>query len=240
MKNKKTLYDYFKEIKDYRRPQGRMHELPIILTIVLMAIMSWFIWERAMWDFVKKNATELKKYLKPKKWYLPSYQTIDAVLTKIGYEEVMEKFMEWAWEDAVKEMEQIAIDGKSIWWTVKNSQNKHQEYINVVSAFMVWKKKVLWGKVINTKKDNEIPAVKDLIEMLWLKWVIFTMDALHCQKKTTKAIVESWNHYVIWVKNNQKRLMKKIKSKTKNKSIDKSKTREKKQMKNRNKICENI
>ena len=209
MKNKKTLYDYFGEIKDYRRSQGRMHELPIILIIVLMAIMSWFTGERAMWDFVKKNKKELRRVLKPKKWHLPSYQTIDAVLTKLWYKQMIEKFIEWSWQAEIKELEHVAIDWKAIWWTVKNANNKRQEYINIVSAFMTKDKKVIWLKAINTKKENEIPAVKELIEMLWLKWVVFTIDALHCQKTTTEKIVKSWNHYIIWVKWNQKKLQKK-------------------------------
>ncbi len=228
MKNKKTLYDYFGEIKDYRRSQGRMHELPIILIIVLMAIMSWFTWERAMWDFVKKNKKALRKVIKPKKWYLPSYQTIDAVLTKIWYEQMIEKFAKWTKQEKIWEMEHIAIDWKAIWWTVKNANNKRQEYINIVSAFMTKNKKVIWLKAINTKKENEIPAVKELIEMLWLKWVVFTIDALHCQKNTTEKIVNSWNHYIIWVKWNQKKLQKKIKNQTKKKSYDKVRIKEKK------------
>ena len=64
---KRNIYELFGEIKDYRRSQGRMHELPIMLTIVLMAIMSGFVGERAMGDFVEKNKKELRKYLKPKK-----------------------------------------------------------------------------------------------------------------------------------------------------------------------------
>ncbi len=228
MKNKKTLYEYFGEITDYRRSQGRMHELPIILIIVLMAIMSWFTGERAMWDFVKKNKKELRRVLKPKKGHLPSYQTIDAVLTKLGYKQMIEKFIEWAWQEELEEMEHIAIDWKAIWWTVKNANNNRQEYINIVSAFMTKKKKVIWLKAINTKKENEIPAVKELIEMLWLKWVVFTIDALHCQKGTTEKIVKSWNHYIIWVKWNQKNLKKKIKNQTKKKSYDKVRIKEKK------------
>ena len=205
-----------------------MHELPTILVIVLMAIMSWFVGERAMWDFVKKNKKELKQYLKPKKWYLPSYQTIDAVLTRIGYEKILEKFCAWAWGDVPEELLQIAIDWKAIGWTVKNAHNKRQEYINIVSAFMTKNKRVLWAKPINTKKENEIPAVKDLIEILWLKWVVFTLDAVHCQKDTVKKVVKSWNHYIVWVKWNQKTLKNKIKNQTKKKSHDKVKTEEKK------------
>jgi len=35
-------------------------------------------------------------------------------------------------------------------------------------------------------KSSEIPAVQKMIEVFDLKDVIFTMDALHCQKKRLK------------------------------------------------------
>jgi predicted transposase YbfD/YdcC len=37
-----------------------------------------------------------------------------------------------------------------------------------------------------------------------LKDMIITLDALHCQTKTLKAIKDSGNEYVIQVKENQK------------------------------------
>ena len=36
---------------------------------------------------------------------------------------------------------------------------------------------------MENKKQSEIVAVQDLLELLNLKGVVFTMDALHCQKK---------------------------------------------------------
>ena len=66
------------------------------------------------------------------------------------------------------------------------------------------------GKVELGKK-SEIATVKQLIEMLDLKGVIFSLDALHCQKDTVKTIAKSKNHYVVGVKGNQKNLHKQIK-----------------------------
>ena len=36
---------------------------------------------------------------------------------------------------------------------------------------------------MENKKQSEIVAVQDLLELLDVKRVVFTMDALHCQKK---------------------------------------------------------
>jgi len=209
---KKTLFDYFSEIKDYRRAQWRMHEIPVVLVIVLMAVMSWFTWERAMGDFVKKNTKDLKKYLKPKKNYLPSYQTIDLVLSTIGFEAIIKKLIERMKQEwiEIKEWDQIALDGKWMWWTTKDAHWSRQRFVSLVSAFAVKKWQTVWAIKINNGKESEIPAVEKLVEALWLTWVIYTADALHCQKKTVRKIKETWNHYVIWVKWNQKNLRNEI------------------------------
>ena len=103
------------------------------------------------------------------------------------------------------------IDGKVICWTVENPNNEYQKYTSLVSAFSAKKKQVLWVWLVWTDKKSEIPVVKNLIKDLWLEWVVFTMDALHCQKDTTKVIIESKNDYVLWVKWNQKNLYKALK-----------------------------
>jgi len=43
-----------------------------------------------------------------------------------------------------------------------------------------------------------------MMEEFPLKDMIITLDALHCQTKTLKAIKDSGNDYVIQVKENQK------------------------------------
>jgi predicted transposase YbfD/YdcC len=62
---------------------------------------------------------------------------------------------------------------------------------------------------LENKKGNEGEGVEDLLEMLDLKDVNFTMDALHC-KKTLQKIVEHGNHYLVKVKGNQPKLLQAI------------------------------
>jgi len=57
-------------------------------------------------------------------------------------------------------------------------------------------------------KSNEIPAVKELLDLLDIKEEIITMDAMHCQKETVQKIVDKKGHYVIQLKSNQKLLYK--------------------------------
>lgn len=42
---------------------------------------------------------------------------------------------------------------------------------------------IILGHLEVNEKSNEIPAVQTLIESLGLSGRVFTLDALHCQKK---------------------------------------------------------
>jgi hypothetical protein len=151
-----------------------------------------------------------------KKERVPSHHTIARALENIDFDQFIKIFYEWAktYVD-IEEKEWISIDGKAIAGTVRNPHNKLQEYINLVSVFASKRRQVLSaGKVEN--KSNEIPLVQQLMKELDLEGVIFTLDALHCQRKTTKAVVESKNDYVIGVKGNQKKLLKTIKKTARN------------------------
>lgn len=65
-------------------------------------------------------------------------------------------------------------------------------------------------KVMNNKETSEIQYLEDLLDILDSKGVTFSLDALHCQKKTLDKIVEKGNNYLVKVKNHQKKLFKAI------------------------------
>ena len=58
-----------------------------------------------------------------------------------------------------------------------------QNYKSMVSMFCSEKGIVISARSIENKKSHEGEAVRMLIEQLELKGMVFTMDALHCQKK---------------------------------------------------------
>ena len=78
------------------------------------------------------------------------------------------------------------MDGKSLKNTVSDYKNAQQNLINCVSAFSHQRGLVLGVQVMENKKESEINVVQDLIKLLDLKGIIFTFDALHCQKKLWK------------------------------------------------------
>ena len=200
------------DLEDFRRGQGKMHALPTVLMILIMAAMSGFNGFRPAGDFIKKHKQELIKLFKPKNDRLPSFQTIARILENIDFDKLTDIFYRWASSRVViKKSEWCSIDGKAIGGTVKNPHNRHQRFTSLVSVFASKQKQVLAAGKVELGKKSEIETVKQLIEMLDLKGVIFSLDALHCQKDTVKTIVKSKNHYVIGVKGNQKNLHNKVK-----------------------------
>lgn len=208
----KNLYDMLLELDDQRRAQGRRHELRLVIILVIMATMSGFHGLRAIGDFIKKNKKELIKTFKPKKDRLPSYLTAGRALQQIDFDELTKIFHKWTIGYVkIDNGEWISIDGKAIGGTVSGLRDKRQSFINLVSVFAGQRKQILQTGKIGNSKESEIPKVRELIKMLDLKGIIYTLDALHCQKETVKTIVESKNNYCIGVKGNQKKLYKQLK-----------------------------
>lgn len=206
-----TLPDYLSQVPDFRRGQGRMHDLTVILILALMATLSGYYGQRATGDFVKKHYEELVEALQPKNSKLPSYQTIARVLQHLDYDKFSAAFFAWAKTVVpLSEKDWASFDGKGISGTTADPGTAKQSYTNLVSLFATKSKLVITqGKVTN--KSNEIPLVQQLIKSLGLTGLVFTGDALHCQKETVKAIIESGNDYAIGVKGNQKKLHERLK-----------------------------
>lgn len=211
IKDRPNLYQEFSKLPDFRRAQGRSHELAMVMIIITMAVMSGYTGLRAMGDFVKKNKKDLLALFRPKRDKLPSYHTITRVLSNIQFDDLIKVFSRWAAKYVTIDLGTLcSIDGKAIGGTVKNPNNKFQEYTNVVSVFASERKQVLKiGKVKD--KSSEITRVQEMLKILDLEGMVLTLDALHCQKETTRIIIKSKNDYIIGVKSNQKKLLETIK-----------------------------
>jgi hypothetical protein len=206
-----TLPEHLASVPDFRRGQGKMHNLDTILILVLMATLSGYFGQRATGDFVSKHYEELVTALRPKNSKLPSYQTIARVMQHLDYDKLTEAFFAWAKTVVtISERDWASLDGKAIHGTTTDTGTAQQSYTNLVSLFATKTGLVITqGKVTN--KSNEIPLVAELVSGLGLTGLVLTADALNCQKNTTEAIVASGNDYVIGVKGNQKKLYEQLK-----------------------------
>jgi hypothetical protein len=203
-----NLFVTLSHLKDYRRKQGLRHTLPSLLLITILAIMQGARSERAIARFAQNNKKELIHELKIARKEVPTRRVFMGLVQRVDFATLEHLFHTWTLKTVtIKKGEWLSVDGKAIRGTFKNSHDPLQDFVSLVTIFQSKKKQVLSVGRINTKKENEIPTVRDLIETLDLQGVIFTLDALHCQSKTMKSIVESKNDYVVGVKDNQKRML---------------------------------
>jgi predicted transposase YbfD/YdcC len=206
------LITLLRTLKDYRRKQGRRHSLEVILLIIIMAIMAGAKGERAIARFAQNNKKSLIKALQIERKQVPTRCIIQRTIQNVDFTLLRNIFHQWAIRIIpIQKHDIMSVDGKALKGTVKESQSDLQNFTSLVSVFSSKRRQVLTAEKIETKKESEIPTARDLIEMLNLKDVTFTLDALHCQEKTAKTIKKSGNHFIIGVKENQKKLLENIK-----------------------------
>jgi predicted transposase YbfD/YdcC len=206
----KSIIDYLKEVPDPRGAQGSRDDLWQILLIIIMGIMSGYKGYRGLDRFVERHRRTLIKLLALKQGTVPSYSTLRRMMIDVDYAKLISAFNSWVQEQPMARGAAIAGDGKSLRNTVSNAENNQQNFISMVSLFSQQQGVVVAAAIMENKKESEICVIQQLLSQLNLENHVFTMDALHCQKKTVEAIVQSNNDYIIKVKKNQPKLQEAI------------------------------
>lgn len=179
-----SLITQLKKVRDFRTKQGQRHPLWLVLVLVIMGTMSGCIGYRGLGDFVKRHQQSLIEILEIPKERVPSYSTIRRVMMRVNFEELTQIFNEWASQYVeLSSLEWLATDGKSIKATVQDYSSAYQRFISVVSMFSSQQGQVVGLQTMDNKHTSEIATVQNLIAILDLKGVVFSFDALHCQKK---------------------------------------------------------
>ena len=91
------------------------------------------------------------------------------------------------------------LDGKAIKST--DAIKTIETMMNIVTAYT--DTGIALGQITVDSKSNEIPAVRELIEMLNIEGAVVTADAMHCQKETAEVIIKNKGDYVLQLKANQ-------------------------------------
>ena len=84
--------------------------------------------------------------------------------------------------------------------------------LHLVSAWSNQNQGICLGQVATETKSNEIRAIPCLLDVLDIAGCLITIDAIGCQKKIAKKIINSKADYCLAVKNNHPRLYKQIES----------------------------
>lgn len=194
------LYEMLCCISDPRRAQGKIHQLPVILLLAILAICLGYDSYGKMADFTKDYQEKIAQELPFFAGHTPHKSTFQRVFTRLRVtqlEEVVAAYIRSLITLAVGEG--IAIDGKTV----------HKTGIHLVSAFAHKAKAVLF-QMGTDEKGKELVVGPQVVENIPLRNHIITADALFAQKKFCATLTEKQAGYTIRVKENQETLEKEI------------------------------
>ena len=199
------VIDFFQELDDNRRSSGnKQHELLDVIAISICAVICG----AESWEEIAEYGRIKQKWLStflslPNG--IPSHDTFNRVTSSLCPIEFEACFSRWVSGLIEATGDIISIDGKTICGAKVNGKSP----IHMVSAWASNNNLAL-GQVKVSEKSNEITAIPELIANLAIQGSIITIDAMGCQKKIAKAIINRDAHYVLSLKENQPELLEQV------------------------------
>jgi predicted transposase YbfD/YdcC len=195
-----SFKSYFSIIKDFRQEGKILHNLIDILFISIAASVAGADeWETVML-FAQEREEWLKKFIELPNG-IPSIHTFRRVFRMIDTKQFEKCFIYWI-KNIARETKGkvIAIDGKTARGAKDTTEDKSP--IHIVSAWMSQTGLVL-GQVKTDEKSNEITAIPELLDLLFIEGATVTTDALGTQKEIAKKIYKDKKaNYVLALKKN--------------------------------------
>lgn len=190
------LITFLQDVKDFRRPQARRYELHNVLLFSILALLCNAKSYRDIHRFMKVHFENLKKEFSLSWERPPGYTTIrniiigvDSLELEAAFRAYTQSLVNYYTHPVNSETYiQIAIDGKVLCGSFDNFNDK--KAIQQLMFFDVAQRLIL-GHITIPDKTNEIPTLQTLIEELKLTGVIYSADAIHCQKKLLKPALRT-------------------------------------------------
>ena len=199
--NNNTFTESFKNVIDFRQEWKVKHKLIDIIFIAVVATIAGADKWIDVADFAEDKEEFLKQYISLENG-IPSHDTFERVFENLESEVFNKSFISWAQTLSNNSKGRIiAIDGKTSRRSHDNEINK--KAIHIVNAW-VDENDLILGQLKTEEKSNEITAIPELLDLLFIKDSIITIDSMGTQKKIVKKIIEKKADYVLALKGNHK------------------------------------
>lgn len=176
------LLDALSEVPDPRRAEGKRYSLAPLLLFTVLALLSGATSYRRIIIFLEQRRVVLNTLFGFSLKRAPSINTMRTVLQGLdgdALEQAFRRHAEGLLARTRGRMSVIALDGKTLKGSFDHLNDR--KAAQALSAFASEAAILLAHSEIDDK-SNEIPAAQRMIAELGLSGVLFTADALHCQK----------------------------------------------------------
>lgn len=206
--SKSLLARSFVAMKDPRVERGKQHLMIDLIMITICAVICGSDHWTEIEEFGESKIDWFKTFLELPNG-IPSHDTFARFFSILSPEQFQKCFIDWINQVRFQTSGQvISIDGKTLRGSYDTNSNKAP--IHMVNAWCTANNIVL-GQVKTEAKSNEITAIPKLLDMIDISSCIITIDAMGCQKAIAAKIAALNGDYVIALKDNQRKLYKKVK-----------------------------
>ena len=204
-KDKLRIWEYFSEVETTEEHHGYFCSVGEALTIVILGSICGLRNTNQIhqWATSQRVREFLSKHFQINK--VPCYYWLLCLLKLIKPESLNLCFINWAQSlrPGAGEGFTISFDGKTIRSTGK--MDSYDSALHIISAHLSELGLTIGQRTVNDK-SNEIPAMRELLELLTIKGCMIVADALNCQKETAKKVIEGKADYLFLLKDNQQTL----------------------------------
>jgi len=201
---RRSLLDHFAAIGDTRQPCKVMYPLPEVLLLVVCATVAGCDDYDEIADWGEARLEFLRRFL-PYYWGVPCEDWLRVVMNRIDPELFAACFTAWASEQRPEAgVALVAIDGKTS--RRSHDRGKGRKALHLVSAWACHERLVLGQQAVD-EKSNETTAIPALLDRLAVAGALITIDAIACNPKIARTIVEAGADYLLAVKENQPSLL---------------------------------
>jgi len=176
------ILTFLENLQDHRRKQGQRYKLKHIVLFSIMAMLSNAKSYRDIERYIRTHYEKLDCHFELGWKRPPAYTTVRDIIRGICAKELETCFRKYSSSldrEKTEGLVSVAVDGK----VLRKSFDKFndREAIAILSFFETGSDIILAHEVVSSK-TNEIPVAQSLITALDLGDVVYTFDALHCQK----------------------------------------------------------
>lgn len=198
-----TLFDTLAQMPDPRSPQGRIHPLPAVLGLVVLAMLLGRTSLAGIARFGRQHGAALAWALGFRRGKTPTVSTLSRTLRRFDAAQLEACVARWIHSRCpLAEGEHLSLDGK----TLRGSRSGEVPGVHLVAAYAPRVQAVL-AQVRVDAKTNEHKAALELLGILPVAGTVVVGDAMFCQREIAREIVGANGDYVLFVKDNQPSLL---------------------------------